>query len=58
LHRREPPGIGGNDGVVSYASAHLASAASEFLVSSGHLCQGHPQVIGEVRRILAEHTGP
>ncbi|MBV8430961.1 MAG: hypothetical protein JO244_07365, partial [Solirubrobacterales bacterium] len=56
--RRDPPGIGGSDGVVSYASAHLAGAASEFLVSSGHLCQGHHQVIREVRRILAEHAGP
>ncbi len=56
--RRDPPGIGGSDGVVSYASAHLAGAASEFLVSFGHLCQGHHQVIREVRRILAEHAGP
>jgi hypothetical protein len=56
--RRDPPGIDGNDGLVPYASAHLAGAASEFLVSSGHLCQGHDQVIREVRRILAAHAAP
>ena len=41
---------------MSYESAHVAGAASEKLVSAGHLCQDHPEVIGEVRRILlAEH---
>ena len=55
--RHDPPRIGGGDGVVPYDSAHLAGAASELLVSSGHLCQGKPAVIREVRRILAEH-GP
>jgi hypothetical protein len=29
--------------------------APESLVSSGHLCQAHPAVIREVRRILLEH---
>ena len=45
------------DGLVRYASAHLDVAASEKVVAAGHLCQGHPEVIAEVRRILAEHTG-
>ncbi len=42
------------DGLVRYASAHVG-AASEVVVATGHLCQDHPEVIGEVRRILAEH---
>ena len=50
--------IAGSDGVVSYASAHLDGAASELLVTAGHLCQDHPEVIREVRRILAEHDRP
>jgi pimeloyl-ACP methyl ester carboxylesterase len=53
--RRDPPGAGGNDGLVPYESAHLEGVASESLVSSGHLCQEHPAVIREVRRILTEH---
>jgi hypothetical protein len=56
--RRDPPRIGGGDGVVPYDSAHLAGAASECLIASGHLCQGRPQVANEVRRILAEHARP
>jgi pimeloyl-ACP methyl ester carboxylesterase len=55
--RRDPPTAGGTDGIVPYDSAHLDGAASELLVSSGHLCQDHPAVIGEVRRILLEHAG-
>jgi pimeloyl-ACP methyl ester carboxylesterase len=47
----------GNDGVVEYQSAHLDGMASEFIVRSGHSCQGHPLVIEEVRRILMEHLG-
>jgi pimeloyl-ACP methyl ester carboxylesterase len=43
-----------SDGLVTYDSAHLAEAASERVVSAGHLCQDHPDVIGEVRRILLE----
>ena len=52
---RDPPGAGGGDGLVSYDSAHLDGVTSELIVSSGHLCQDHPAVIREVRRILAEH---
>jgi pimeloyl-ACP methyl ester carboxylesterase len=44
------------DGLVSYESAHIAGAASERIVSAGHLCQDHSEVIGEVRRILSEHA--
>jgi pimeloyl-ACP methyl ester carboxylesterase len=55
--RRDPPRAGGSDGLVPYDSAHLDGVASEILVSSGHLCQGHPAVIREVRRILTEHVG-
>ena len=53
--RRDPPLTGGTDGLVPYESAHLDGTASEFLVSSGHLCQDNPAVIREVRRILIEH---
>jgi pimeloyl-ACP methyl ester carboxylesterase len=44
------------DGLVSYDSAHVAGAESERIVSGGHLCQEHQDVIEEVRRILAEHA--
>lgn len=41
-----------SDGIVPYASAHLAGAASEAIVASGHSVQEHPQAILEIRRIL------
>ena len=41
-----------SDGLVDDDSARLADAASERVVAAGHLCQDHPDVIGEVRRIL------
>jgi pimeloyl-ACP methyl ester carboxylesterase len=53
--RRDPPRAGGTDGLVAYESAHLDGTVSEFLVSSGHLCQDNPAVIREIRRILVEH---
>ncbi len=56
--RRDPPRAGDSDGLVPYASEHLDGTVSELLVSSGHLCQDHPAVIREVRRILAEHGTP
>ena len=56
--RRDSPRAGGTDGVVSYASAHLDGAASELLIHGGHLCQDHPLVIRECRRILSEHLVP
>jgi pimeloyl-ACP methyl ester carboxylesterase len=51
----EPPN--GADGVVKYTSAHVDYAESEFIVRSGHSCQGNPLTIEEVRRILLENLG-
>ncbi len=45
----------GDDGVVEYTSAHQEGVESEFIVRSGHSCQGHPLTIEEVRRILLRH---
>ena len=45
----------GDDGVVAYKSAHIDEAESEFVVRWNHSCQGQPEVIEEVRRILFEH---
>ena len=47
----------GNDGVVEYRSAHIDGVESEFIVRTGHSCQGHPFTIEELRRILYEHIG-
>ncbi|MDR3639570.1 MAG: alpha/beta fold hydrolase [Isosphaeraceae bacterium] len=52
-----PPG-NRTDGLVRYDSAQVAGVASERVVATGHLCQDHPDVIGEVRRILSERTTP
>ncbi len=52
------PPTDGTDGLVNYSSAHLEGVASEKVVATGHLCQDHHEVIAEVRRILAEHSGP
>lgn len=41
-----------DDGVVPYWSAHLAGAASETVVTSGHSVQETPQAILEIRRLL------
>jgi pimeloyl-ACP methyl ester carboxylesterase len=46
----------GDDGVVAYRSAHIDEAVSELVVRSGHSCQGQPEVIEEIRRILVEHA--
>lgn len=45
----------GDDGVVTYQSAHLEGVSSEFIVRNSHSCQEHPLTIEEVRRILLEH---
>lgn len=45
----------GDDGVVAYRSAHIDEAVSELVVRSDHSCQGKPEVIEEIRRILLEH---
>ena len=47
----------GNDSVVEYRSAHVEGVESEFIVRTGHSCQGHPFTIEELRRILYEHIG-
>jgi pimeloyl-ACP methyl ester carboxylesterase len=51
----DPPGAGGTDGVVPYASSHLEGASSERIVRGGHLCQANSLVIEESDRILKEH---
>jgi hypothetical protein len=52
-----PPGAGGTDGFVPYASSHLEGASSERIVHGSHLCQSNPLVIEEADRILREHVG-
>lgn len=46
----------GDDGVVAYRSAHIPEAATELVVRHDHSCQGEPETIEEVRRILLEHA--
>ncbi len=46
----------GDDGVVAYKSAHIDEAVSELVVRSDHSCQGKPEVIEEIRRILLDHA--
>ena len=46
----------GDDGVVAYRSAHIDEAVSEKVVRSGHSCQGKPETIEEIRRILNLHA--
>jgi DNA-binding transcriptional LysR family regulator len=45
----------GDDGIVSYQSAHIPEAVSELVVRSGHSVQSNPQTVREVRRILLLH---
>lgn len=45
----------GDDGVVSYQSAHIPEARSELVVRSGHSMQDNPSTVSEVRRILLLH---
>jgi len=46
----------GNDGVVTYESAHIDGVESEKVVHSTHSTQAVPETIEEVRRILLEHA--
>jgi pimeloyl-ACP methyl ester carboxylesterase len=46
----------GNDGVVEYTSAHIDGVESERVVDSPHSCQGHPDTMEEVRRLLRLHA--
>jgi hypothetical protein len=50
------PKEAGDDGVVAYRSAHTDEAVSERVVRSDHSCEGQPEVIEEIRRILLEHA--
>ncbi len=52
----EGPVEEGDDGIVTYRSAHLDGVESEFVIRSGHSCQGEPGTIEEVRRILLLHA--
>jgi len=45
----------GDDGVVSYQSAHIPKARSELVIRSGHSVQSDPRTVREVRRILLLH---
>jgi pimeloyl-ACP methyl ester carboxylesterase len=56
--RPDAPAENRTDGLVTYDSAHVDGVVSEKIVSTGHLCQDHPEVISEVRRILFEHSTP
>jgi pimeloyl-ACP methyl ester carboxylesterase len=49
------PAATGDDGVVSYQSAHIPEAVSELVVRSGHSLQSAPHTVSEVRRILLLH---
>jgi hypothetical protein len=44
-----------DDGLVPYRSSHLAGAASEKVIVSGHSVQETAEAILEVRRILHEN---
>ncbi len=46
----------GEDGVVTYRSAHLDGVESELVVRSGHSLQDQPETVEEVRRILLLHA--
>jgi pimeloyl-ACP methyl ester carboxylesterase len=45
----------GDDGVVTYQSAHIPEAKSELVIRSGHSVQSNPYTVSEVRRILLLH---
>jgi hypothetical protein len=45
-------GLASSDGVVPYASSHLASAESELVVPTGHGGIAHPQAVAELKRIV------
>ena len=47
----------GDDGVVTYESAHVDGVKSELVVRWEHSVQGQPEAILEVRRILLLNAG-
>ncbi|MEW9572418.1 esterase/lipase family protein [Rhodanobacter sp. Si-c] len=55
LYKPHGPLAQSSDGVVPYASAHLAGAASEVVIPSWHSVQETPAAILELRRILRLH---
>ena len=44
-----------SDGIVPYASSHLAGAASESVLKGGHSIHAEPETLIELRHILHEH---
>ncbi|GAB3782339.1 esterase/lipase family protein [Dyella agri] len=55
LYKPNGPLAQSSDGVVPYASAHLAGAESEVVIPSWHSVQETPAAILELRRILRLH---
>lgn len=55
LYKPHGPLAQSSDGVVPYASAHLAGAESEVVIPSWHSVQETPAAILELRRILRRH---
>jgi pimeloyl-ACP methyl ester carboxylesterase len=55
LYKPHGPLAQSSDGVVPYASAHLAGAESEVVIPSWHSVQETPAAILELRRILRLH---
>ncbi|WP_343230024.1 alpha/beta hydrolase [Rhodanobacter sp. DHG33] len=55
LYKANGPLAQSSDGVVPYASAHLAGADSEVVIPSWHSVQETPAAILEVRRIMRLH---
>jgi len=53
--REKSLGPNSGDGVVTYDSAHLDDAETEFKVLSGHAVNRHPEAVAEVLRILRRH---
>lgn len=51
----EGPITSGDDGIVTYESAHIEGVESELVMRFGHSVQGHPKAIEEIRRILLRH---
>jgi pimeloyl-ACP methyl ester carboxylesterase len=56
VYKSKGPLEDSSDGVVPYASAHLAGADSELAIPSWHSVQETPQAIIELRRILHLHA--
>ena len=46
------PLVDSSDGIVPYASSHLADAVSEVVVPAGHGAFRHPAAIAEIKRLL------